>query len=260
MKSSKLHPTLPLSINKLFPFRLIHSKLFSSNSSMQERLEHQNNLIESDLKNNQLVSVEHELRDLCIQLEAHDVLDSSLSQSESISAMLQMVKMAVTNKNDLKEESDSVCEFLSEIEEAQQRVVEMSQQLEKETFCRKQSETQCVAGEAALAEAKETINSLEEDKREREADMKKLENEQESIKQRIIELDEYALSKTKEAKDLASQLEQVTNQQRKSELKWEQASSEIESCQEYLLELKSTLIEKVCAALLCDNSFIYTLT
>ena len=236
---------------------------------MQEKLEHNNKLLESDLNNNQIDSFEHELRDLCIQLELQIDYDPSLSQSETIYAMLQSIKFSLTGNtldksldpfNDSREHQKAVCEFLSEIDEAQERVLDISQKLECETICRKTSEIQCVASEEALASAKEKITTLEQVIKDMGEQVKCLESNLESaqdqkrcLEQCIREKDSSAQKIAKDAKDIETHLHQAKYQHQKSELKYERASSEIESCQKLAIELKTILIEKVSTFIICHG-------
>ena len=73
-------------------------------------------------------TVEHELRDLCIQLEVHAVQNfQGLSQCEAINEMLQSLKMNANTKSpdqnpdlldDSREHQLAVSEFLTEIDQA----------------------------------------------------------------------------------------------------------------------------------------------
>ena len=118
---------------------------------------------------------------------------------------------------DSKEHQHDVCDLLSEIEEAKQKVVDMDRK-------RKQSKMQCIAKEEDLVAAKDKIASLED---------------------RIRAMEEYGQLKTNEANYMESHLQQVKSKHRKLELKYESAQSEIESCQKLLIELKTVIIEKV---------------
>lgn len=118
---------------------------------------------------------------------------------------------------DSGEHQHDVCDLLSEIEEAKQKVVDMDRK-------RKQSKMQCIAKEEDLAVAKDKIATLED---------------------RIRAMDEYAQLKSTEANDMKSHLQQIKSKLRKMELKHENAQSEIESCQKLIIELKTVIIEKV---------------
>ena len=115
------------------------------------------------------------------------------------------------------EHQHDVCDLLSEIEDAKQKVVDMDRK-------RKQSKMQCIAKEEDLVVAKDKIASLED---------------------RIRAMDEYALLSSKKANDMESHLQQIRSKLRKMELKHESAQSEIESCQKLIIELKTVIIEKV---------------
>ncbi|KAL9189780.1 hypothetical protein ACHAXT_009455 [Thalassiosira profunda] len=175
---------------------------------------------QSDNSQALLNAVEHELRDLCIQLDAPTPQDSDLSQHNAIHEMLQSLRRlqerSIASANTLNDSNGhelEVSEFLSEIEEAKQRVEDMSFKLESEAAGRMQSEMQHAAGAEALASANDKIATLEE---------------------RIGEMEDCHRKKAIE----------LLAQRRKSELKYERAQSEIESCQKLAIQLKTSIIEK----------------
>ena len=100
----------------------------------------------------------------------------------------------------------------------------MSHNLDSEEIFRKQSEMQCIAGKEVLTNGKKQTTSLE---------------------QRIRDMDLSAQLKSKDTKDLETHLQQVKGQQRKSELKFEGAQTEIASCQKLAIELKTMIFDKV---------------
>ena len=220
-------------------------------------------------------TLEHELRDLCIQMETAHVQESSLTQSEAIRVMLQSLKMSASSNcsngssdplNDSGDHQLAVGELLCEIEEAKQRVVDMSHKLESESVCRKHSDMQRVAGESALAQAEAEISALQESLREIDEDsqikskelktmelqLKEVHHKMDDLKMQIKETEGTAEMKANEAKDLESSLEQMNHQYKRSELKYERAQSEIESCQKLSVELKTKMIEKVSYCSVCN--------
>ena len=187
-----------------------------------------------------LNSIEHELRDVCIQLDAQIDQDNlSTSQPEVIYSMLQSLKMVVTSpsdenmdlSNDSSAEHRLVCDLLSEIEEAKLRVVNMGHKLDRETSYRKKHEMQCQSKDHALIEAKDKINSLEQ--RIRNDDERSL------IQSRAIKSLEKNVQDLNESAKLAKDL------QLKTQVNYEQAQREIDSCQTLVSELKTIIIEKV---------------
>jgi len=236
---------------------------------MRERLEdHTTSLNGSQVDEYQTVLnvLEYELRDLCIELEVQVVQACTVHQSESIHAMLQALKnvkrKADSNSdpfNDSREHQSAVCELLSEIEEAKQRVVVMGEACESEAIRRKHTEMQYIAGEEALTAAREKIKTMEDRIREMDENAQEKSNEvkdyesqlhflggqQKLLEQRIKEMDENAQLNLAEAKDTEFHLQQVRTQYRKSQLKYERAQNEIEECQKLALDLKGRIIEKV---------------
>ena len=133
---------------------------------------------------------------------------------QSLQRLQERSIASASTLNDSNGHELEVSEFLSEIEEAKQRVEDMSFKLESEAAGRMQSEMQHAAGAEALASANDKIATLEE---------------------RIGEMEDRHRKKAIE----------LLAQRRKSELKYERAQSEIESCQKLAIQLKTSIIEKV---------------
>ena len=213
-------------------------------------------------------TVEHELRDICIQVEAQVDCDSSLSQHEVIYNMLHSLKVAVSSSNVICDKtnllSDSgdhelVCEFLSEIEEAKKKVLDLDHKLSSEFNCRKKYEMKCKSKEQMLVEAEEKITTLEksikvldetkliqtQEIKDVELELEHAQEKHDTLETSIKDLNDIAQSKSKEVKELEANLHRTRDNLRKSELNYEHAQSEIESCQSLAIELKTIIIEKV---------------
>ena len=78
-----------------------------------------------------------------------------------------------------------------------------------------------------------------------ELQLKEVHHKTEDLEMQIKETEGTAEMKANEAKDMESSLEQMNHQYKRSELKYERAQSEIESCQKLAVELKTKMIEKV---------------
>lgn len=187
-----------------------------------------------------LNTIEHELRDMCIQLDARIDQDTlSISQTEVIYGMLQSLKMAVTSpsdeKMDLSNDSGAeqrlVSDLLSEIEEAKLRVVNMGHKLDRETSYRKKHEMQCESKDHALNEAEDKIKSLEQ----------RMRNDGE----RLLIQSQQIKSLEKNVQDSNESAKQAKHLQLKTQVNYEQAQTEIDSCQTLISELKTIVIEKV---------------
>ena len=186
-----------------------------------------------------LNTIEHELRDVCIQLDAQiDQDNRSISQPEVIYDMLQSLKMAVTTpdeKMDLSNDSGAehrlVSDLLSEIEEAKLRVVNMGHKLDRETSYRKKHEMQCESKDHALHEAEDKIKSLEQ----------RMRNDD----QRLLIQSQQIKTLEKNVQDSNESVQHAKHLHLKTQVKYEQAQTEIDSCQTLINELKTSIIEKV---------------
>eukprot|EP00970_Alexandrium_tamarense_P016586 scaffold6887_cov188-Alexandrium_tamarense.AAC.7 len=110
-------------------------------------------------------SVDRELRELCMLFGLDEIeADTSSSKGEVINIMLQSLKLAVTaslqKQNDISHSStysEGLRAFLLDIDDAKERVVDMSDKLQSETSTREELERRCNIGALDLAKAHERL-------------------------------------------------------------------------------------------------------
>lgn len=170
-----------------FPYSLRRAKLTSLRirqySSLHERLESHMSAIEatalgkrhtsaaqlspkaSNVYDALVNSVDRELRELCMLFGLDEIeADTSSSKGEVINIMLQSLKLAVTaslqKQNDISHSStysEGLRAFLLDIDDAKDRVVDMSDKLQSETSTREELERRCNIGALDLAKAHERL-------------------------------------------------------------------------------------------------------
>ena len=181
---------------------------------MQQRLEDHSAFFASNTAETDqyLNKIESDLRDLCIVLGAPTgpQRDGNADQSQfgTIIALIHALRLFVSNFvaqmdsklndsrdalesiNDSQEYQTAVGDFLSDIDEARERVLDIGARLEEETLCRKNSEQQVLDGEEALLAAKETISALQKEAQEKSIIIDNLKMEINDIKMSIADHEE----------------------------------------------------------------------
>ena len=193
---------------RIAPLLACHDEIIKSDSSRDE------------LNNCKAMmnTIEHELRDICIQLDVQinqDDSESSLSQPEVIHCMLQSLNVTVASgtlnpKSDaiLHDDGDDllVDDFLSEIEQAKQRVEHLGHK-------RKHYKYESKSRGQTIEDAAKTIKDLEE---------------------QIKVMDETALMKIQKIKDIESQFEQAQQEKQALEVRVNDLSEQSHTLEEQI--------------------------
>ena len=169
-----------------------------------------------------LESVEHGLRQLCSGLEV-DVIDQETNPSRALAIHTMLISLKSLMIKFTKEKNEKNEEFFKKGE--------------NDTAIREEFDKLCTDGEMVVASAYEQVTRIEK------------------LKRLIAESEISLQSKSKEIYDLETRLLQMEDQQKKSELKYEQAKAEIESCQNLAIELKKIIINKVRIIILLLDQF-----
>lgn len=183
-------------------------------SSMQQRLADHTAFFASDTAepDQYMDKIESDLRDLCIVLGVPTGLqqDGTADQSQcgAIIALIHALRLFVSNFvaqmdsklndsrdaldsiNDSQEYQSAVIDFLSDIDEARERVLEIGAILEEEKLCRKNSDQQVLDGEEALLAAKETISALQKEAQGKSVAIENLTMEINDTKRSIVDHEE----------------------------------------------------------------------
>jgi len=188
--------------------------ILDSISSIQLRLEDHSAFFASNTAEHDeyLNKIESDLRDLCIVLGVPTGLqrDGTADQSQfgTIIALIHALRLFVSNFvaqmdsklndsrdaldsiNDSQEYQTAVGDFLSDIDEARERVLDIGARLEEETLCRKNSEQRVLDGEEALLAAKETISILQKEAQAKSITIENLQDEINDTKRSIADHEE----------------------------------------------------------------------
>ena len=193
---------------RIAPLLACHDEIIKSDSSRDEL---------NDCKA-LMNTIEHELRDICIQLDVQinqDDSESSLSQPEVIHCMLQSLNVTVASgtlnpKSDalLHDDGDDllVDDFLSEIEQAKQRVEHLGHK-------RKHYKYESKSRGQTIEDAAKTIKDLEE---------------------QIKVMDETALMKIQKIKNIESQFEQAQQEKQALEVRVNDLSEQSQTLEEQI--------------------------